>query len=267
MIDCDAVQVALSARLDGEPYQPHDDVLDAHVSGCAACREFLDQAAHFKRLLALQQWQQHHTDQSPARAGETLGAGAGEQAAFSPITPAAMYPAPDLSQAILAGVDEVARARASRATLWLALGRIGLLIIGCICVTWAVLILGSTVHTVEGIEVVDPARVDATTRGQLAASLLVDAAAVRLAMACGCWFTAWRPSLAFGVLTVVAPLTAFSFGFTTRDVVLGFAGSQDVAGLLLLLCTTILLGLVGMYANSGHGVWRRWWRAANAQPE
>ena len=52
MISCSQVQAALSARLDGESSPLADDVIDAHLTGCADCRRFLEQAAVINRQLA-----------------------------------------------------------------------------------------------------------------------------------------------------------------------------------------------------------------------
>ncbi|AKK02687.1 zf-HC2 domain-containing protein [Corynebacterium epidermidicanis] len=52
MLSCDQVRAALSARLDGEPSGLDDALADAHLSGCAECQAWFDQAAHLNRQLA-----------------------------------------------------------------------------------------------------------------------------------------------------------------------------------------------------------------------
>ena len=81
MVSHEEVQAALSARIDGEKAELDDAIVDAHVSGCAECRAFLD------RSLALSQ---------------SLGGDS------------AMAPPQDLSAAILAGVDNEWRRFARR---------------------------------------------------------------------------------------------------------------------------------------------------------
>ena len=75
MVSHEEVQAALSARIDGEPAGLDDAVVDAHVSNCAECRAFLDQA------LALSQ-------------------------EFDGTERPAMDPPQDLSAVILASVDD-----------------------------------------------------------------------------------------------------------------------------------------------------------------
>lgn len=107
MVSHEDVQAALSARIDGEPAGLDDAIVDAHVSGCAECRAFLD------RCLAL---------------SESLGGTAD----------ASMAPPQDLSAVILAGVDDEWRRFARRRELGMAVGRVMLGAMAVVWVLWAV---------------------------------------------------------------------------------------------------------------------------------
>ena len=107
MVSHEEVQAALSARIDGEKAELDDAIVDAHVSGCAECRAFLD------RSLAL---------------SHSLGGG----------TDDAMAPPQDLSAVILAGVDNEWRRFARRRELGMAVGRLMLGAMAVVWVLWAV---------------------------------------------------------------------------------------------------------------------------------
>ena len=140
MIDCARVQAALSARLDGEDTGVPDDVVDAHLSGCAECQAFFEQAARLNRQLRL----------TEVPVGDAV---------------------PDLSEVILAGVEPVRRRRAASRVLGLALSRVMLILVGLGLVVWAYrLVALSTVG--PGVELSD---VDTSA----ASGMLVDFAAWR----------------------------------------------------------------------------------------
>lgn len=109
MVSHEEVQAALSARIDGEKAELDDAIVDAHVSGCAECRAFLD------RSLALSQ-----------SLSQPLG-GDGS-----------MAPPQDLSSAILAGVDDEWRRFARRREIGMAVGRLMLGAMAVVWVLWAV---------------------------------------------------------------------------------------------------------------------------------
>lgn len=111
MVSHEEVQAALSARIDGEKTELDDAIVDAHVSGCAECRAFLD------RSLALAQ----SLSQPPG--GESDDA---------------MAPPQDLSAAILAGVDNEWRRFARRREIGMAVGRLMLGAMAVVWVLWAV---------------------------------------------------------------------------------------------------------------------------------
>lgn len=112
MLECEDVQAALSARLDGEPSGYPDDIIDAHRASCEECQVF------YRQAIALNQ--------------QLLGSGTGADTA------------PDLSDLILAGVEPEWRRRANSRALGLALTRILLVGIGIIYVIWAVSILAQS---------------------------------------------------------------------------------------------------------------------------
>ncbi len=53
-MDCDNIQLALSARLVGEEPGVPDGALEAHLQGCAACRQWLRDAERVTRTVRLQ---------------------------------------------------------------------------------------------------------------------------------------------------------------------------------------------------------------------
>ena len=230
MMDCAGIQRALSARLDGEPAGIADDVVDAHVAACVECRAFLDSAAALNRQLKL-----------------STASGSGPMVA------------PDLSETILAGIEPEARRRAAARAFGLALSRVVLVGIGVAYVIWAIVLLGDSAAVAA--PPVDPGVDTSVTAG-----LFVDAAAVRLALAFGLFFAAWRPQNVAGMVPVYGALWAFSFGFATRDVVLGYASASDVFGLVLLLLSTLVL-LWTWLAGFGLVAMGRAWRAATARPD
>ncbi|MCK7638113.1 zf-HC2 domain-containing protein [Corynebacterium pygosceleis] len=230
MIDCVEVQRALSARLDGEPAGIDDDVVDAHVAACGECRAFLDSAAALNRQLKL------------STASES-----------GPMVP------PDLSASILAGIEPEMRRRAATRAFGLALSRVALVGLGVAYVIWAIVLLGSSAA-------VSAPPADPLIDTSVTAGLFVDAAAVRLALGVGLFFAAWRPRNAAGMLPVYGALWAFSFGFATREVVLGYASASDVFGLVLLLVSTLVL-LWTWLSGFGLAAMGRAWRAVTAQPD
>lgn len=114
MLECQEVQGALSARLDGEPTGLPEDVIDAHVANCAECQAFYQQAIRLQQTL------------TPAR----------------PVIEEEQTP--DLSEVILAGVEPQWRQRAASRALGLAVTRLLLVVLGLCYVIWSVVLLGQT---------------------------------------------------------------------------------------------------------------------------
>lgn len=109
MINCDRVQAALSARLDGEISPLADDVVDTHLTGCKSCREYYETAALINRKIVF--------SQDPDRM------------------------TPDLADTILQGVESTWRRQASSRAVAIALSRVGLGIAGVAWMLWAVYLL------------------------------------------------------------------------------------------------------------------------------
>lgn len=231
MIDHDQVQAALSARLDGEPHPLDDDIVDAHVAGCPRCRQFQDEAAVLSRHLRFVE---------PADGG---------------MTP------PDLSDVILAGVEPEWRRTANARVVGLAISRILLLIAAVLWVAWGVQLLGDA----GGLTPVSSEGVVALDADPGTASLLVDAAAFRFSLALGLFTIAWKPRLVSGLVTVVAALWTFMFGFVVRDLVLDTVSGSQLLGLALLLLTAV--GMVWTWLNHhGYVTLRMVWRELGAKP-
>lgn len=73
--DCEAVRLAVSAMLDGEPAGLPAGVVDEHLAGCLDCRRFRIDATALCRLLALR---------AAAEAPPALGGAVGAQLAARP---------------------------------------------------------------------------------------------------------------------------------------------------------------------------------------
>lgn len=219
MVDHEQVQAALSARIDGEPAGLADDVVDAHVAACAECRAYQDKLAHFSTSLRFVE---------PADSG--------------------MTPPVDLADTILAGVEPEWRRLASTRQMWLAIGRVLLVVLALAHVGWAFALLGSS----------------ATVPAADQARLFVESAGLRFALAIGLLFCAWRPGLIAGFALVPGTLTAFLLGFTARDVVLGAVSAPQV-GLLALLVATVAALALSFVADRGVQL-RQAWRTLSADP-
>ncbi|QGU04052.1 zf-HC2 domain-containing protein [Corynebacterium comes] len=231
MVDHDQVQAALSARLDGEPIPLDDDVVDAHLAGCAQCRQFQEEAVALSRRL---------------RFVEPAGGG---------MTP------PDLAEMILAGVEPEWRRTANARMVGLALSRILLVIAGVLWVIWGMQLLGDA----GGLTPVSNDGVVAPDSDPRTASLLVDAAAFRFSLALGLFTIAWKPRLVSGLVTVVAALWTFMFGFVVRDLVLDTVSGSQFLGLGLLLFTAV--GMVWTWLNHhGYVTLGTIWRELGAKP-
>ncbi|MDK6566698.1 zf-HC2 domain-containing protein [Corynebacterium pyruviciproducens] len=114
MINCQDIQRAISARLDNEPADIDDTIIEAHLEGCAECRAYLDNARIMKT-------QFEHDDTE----------------------------APDLTDLILAGVGPQVRQAENRRATSLALARIALVLTGFVFVVWSV---GTLVESTRLIE-------------------------------------------------------------------------------------------------------------------
>lgn len=107
MVDHNAVQAALSARIDGEDTDLADDVLDAHLAECAECQRYWERSLHLSRSLSF------------------VGVD-------SPMSPPG-----DLSDIIYAGVEPEFRRVSARRVLIMTACRITLVLLAAVYIIWA----------------------------------------------------------------------------------------------------------------------------------
>ncbi|MGV0345499.1 zf-HC2 domain-containing protein [Corynebacterium coyleae] len=210
MLSHEEVQAALSARIDGEPAGIDDAVVDAHLASCDECQAFLDQALVLSHE-------------------------------FVPQERPAMAPPQDLSEVILASVDDEWRKLSQRRAFGLAIGRTLLFAMAVAWVLWAISLI------VAGGE--EP--------------VVASSASVRLGVALALAFTAWKPRQIPGVLLIVGSMFTFTVGFAVRDAVLG-AGEFEPAAVFIPFVSVIAL-VWTWFADRGGEV-RRAWRILGANP-
>lgn len=236
-MNCDEARAALSARLDGEPEPAGTaaDAVDAHVAACADCQVWFAAAADLNRRLRMSV-----TSTPTGTADATAPVDAGEMARR--MTELAER-TPEISQRL--------RSR----SLPLALCRVLMVVLAVIYVAWAVILLVNATDVPESLV---PGSVDgaggavANSGDPDLTSLSVDAATVRLALAAGLLWGAWRPRAAPGLLPVFLALWGFGAGFSTRDLVLGYLDAPTVAGLLLHLASCA--AVIGVWLARHHAV-------------
>ncbi len=229
MLSHEEVQASISARLDGEDYDLADDVIDAHIASCGQCREYQDKAVVFSKALAV------------------------------PGGHLPMLPPENLSDMIMAGVESQWReARASR-HLNLAMSRLFMVVMGIIFVLWAVDTVVSTSGMVAWAE---DGRILCPGADPQKAAFLVEDAAMRLGLASGLFFAAWRPSNAPGMLPIITTMFMFLAGFAVRDIVVGRLELHQVYMLLSLAFTSLALGWAWA-ADKGYAG-RGWFLRRNA---
>ena len=167
---------------------------------------------------------------------------------FSPAAdPAGDAPPPDLSGLILAGVEPVRRRQAASRALALAFSRVALVLVGVVLVVWAF-------------------RLVAASAQEETPALFIEAAAIRLALACGLIFAAWRPQVSVALLPVYGAFAAFRCGFATREVILGIASFKDLVGLAVLVAAPIVLLCTWIAGLGGSLRFAQLWRSLTAQP-
>ena len=175
--------------------------------------------------------------------------------------PSTVAPAPRDSSALVDSIMGAAAEQPSitvgmrRRSLPLAVGRGALGLLAVAYVVWGVALL-----------FMNAADVDA---------FVGDATTVRLALAGGLAWAAWRPKVASAVLPIYLGLFAFGAGFTARDIVMGLVGAQLeqtspaghpvwtllLYGLAVAALVTVWLGRIHMVAPLKQSV-----RALLAQP-
>ncbi|MEJ5920024.1 MULTISPECIES: zf-HC2 domain-containing protein [unclassified Corynebacterium] len=255
-MDCERVRAALSARLDGETSGADDDVVDAHLDACQECQAWFEKAVSLNRSLLM---------------GPASSSGL-----FSEVnsTPGAVdLNLDDLSERILSTV-EPERRRRERAWLFMSgSARVVLVILGLLWVAWAIM---SLVHASDIAQSVNAAYEDmfgfesasiTSTLDPMAegARLAVELAAIRLALAVGLFWASWRPQAAMGMMPVYGAIAMFSFGFGTRDMILGAFTVADASGMVLMILSAIALGMVWL-GGFTPAAFAQAWRAASGDP-
>ncbi|MGO1465866.1 MAG: zf-HC2 domain-containing protein [Candidatus Corynebacterium faecigallinarum] len=238
------VRAALSARLDGEPGPAGlgDDTVDAHLAACEPCQQWFADASDLNRRLRM---------------------------SLAPETPPAPTDPGALAEHMAQVADDTPQLshRLRNRGLPLVIARLVLLACAVGYVVWAVLLLvGVTGPGAEFIGGSDGGGGDGGAGGAGGAvgnssdpdyaRLVVDAAAVRFALAAGLLWGALRPAAGPGLLPVFVALWGFTAGFATRDVVLGVMdGAVDVAQILgLLLHLASCAALVSVWLARHHAV-------------
>lgn len=226
MLRCEQVQAALSARLDGEPTGLADDVIDAHVAHCEACRAFYERAAQLNRRLT-----------------------------FAP-NPVEHAPSPDLSEAILQGIEPQLRRQEARRSAHLMFARLSLGLVAVGWGLWAVVsVMRSPVVPNGAVAELDPRLIE----------LFIEAVAIRCAIGFGLAMACWLPRLAGGMLPVFGAMWMFTFGFVARDVLLGQLSGEASFRLALLLASLLMLVWTWL-AHSGAPLVRQAWNELQAKP-
>lgn len=238
-MECQEARAALSARLDGEPEPAgtDPDAVDAHLAACGECQDWFAAAADLNRRLRM--------SVAADRSAGVVGPGDAEELARRMSDLAAR--SPELSHQL------------RNRSLPLVASRMAMVVLAVAYIVWAVILLvqSTQLPDVTGIDGVTGATGGAG--GEVAnagdpdfARLSVDAATVRLALAAGLIWGAWRPRAAPGLLPVFLGLWAFGAGFSTRDLVLGYLGPGTVAGLLLHLASCA--AVIGVWLARHHAV-------------
>ena len=132
---------------------------------------------------------------------------------------------PDLSAVIIAGVEPAWRKHATLSTIGRTASRALMVLAGLSWIAHAVVVV--RLYSLE----LEP----------LAASLYMEAMAMRLALAFGLVFAAWLPRISGELLPLYGALWAFSVGFSARDMVLGTMLPGSFIQLALLSLSVLLL--------------------------
>ena len=218
-MDCADVRRALSARLDGEASGVDDTVVDAHLAGCPDCQRWFDEAVAINRQLSVG------------------------------LAPSADLEVPDLSAVILSTMEDSPRRRINGWQVAIAVARILVVLIGIFLLVWAVQLLSGTT-TADQLFVgtdADPSGGNSpagAAADPITARLLIDGAATRIALAFGLFWVAWSPKSASGTLPILGAYSAFSIGFSTRDLVLGYLTIGSIAAQALLVTAVISVAVL-----------------------
>ncbi|APT83112.1 zf-HC2 domain-containing protein [Corynebacterium ammoniagenes] len=228
MLNHDQVQEALSARMDGEDYDLEDDVIDTHIAHCDKCKAFQERAAKLSFSL-------------------------------TPHTP--LEPSQELAEDILAQVEPEWRRVSGGRLASLAGARVALVVLAIVFVIWAITLIvasGPFTGVAEGGAMLNP------DSNPVEAEHLIESAALRLGLAAGMIFSAWRPHHVAGLLPVVGTAFFFLAGFAMRDIALSTLSSSQVYTLCGLGAALVVLVWTWL-ADRGYFL-RHMWKNLSADP-
>lgn len=241
-MECEDIRAALSARLDGESAAIADEVIDAHLSVCAECRQWYERAVSVNRALTV----------GPAVAPDFSGV--------------------DLSERILLTIEPERRRRERTWNLAAGTARAVLIVLAVLWSAWAVLTLSDASAMLQaahgpGVPGQVPSAGSAATVDPMeqGATLAVKLAAIRLALGVGMLWAAWRPRAAMGMAPVYGAIATFSIGFGIRDVIVGAYEPGELAGLLLMFLSAVALAVVWLGGYTPTALAQAW-RAASGLP-
>ena len=241
-MDCDAVRVAMSARLDGESSELPEDVVEAHVAGCPECQRWFATVSTLGRQLKF--------NLAPEAASSTSG----EDAAARLLGASQDFPQ----------VTGQLRAR----SLPLVFARLALAALAIVFLVWAgVLLFGPAL----GVGLPGEAESVSSAEDAFVNRLIMDAATIRFALGVGLGWAAFRPKTAAALLPVYLATWAFGAGIATRDVVMGLVGPTvelpAVVGSLVLHLIAVV-ALITCWLARLHAVTplKQYWRLLTAQP-
>lgn len=241
-VSCDAVRVALSARLDGERAALDDSLLDAHVAGCEECQRWYSTVTALGRNL-------------------TMGV-AGEELSSATPKSGSVEAALQLVNSINAtSTGRTAPLRRRRTPMIVA--RICLAVLAVVYILWAGLLLfGAHSDASIIVDASDP----------LFARYVLEAAVTRFALGVGLACVAWRPAAASGALPVYLAMWAFGAGIATRDIVMGLIDDSTVGAAdplwTLIVHFVAVIALIVVWAGRQHMVMplQQSWRMLSARP-
>lgn len=241
-VTCDAVRVALSARLDGEQAALDDSLLDAHLAACEDCQRWYSTVTALGRNLSI------------GVAVETDPTATGSADAALKLV--------DLVDS--AGADSSGAMNSlSRRRLPLFSARIVLAVLAVVYILWAGLLLfGAHGGASVIVDANDP----------LFARYVLEAAVTRFALGIGLACVAWRPATASGALPVYLAMWAFGAGIATRDIVMGLLDDSTVGAAdplwTLFVHFAAVVALLVVWAGRHHMMMplQQSWRMLNARP-
>ncbi len=249
-MECDAIQAALSARLDGEDPGIADDVVDAHLSICKDCQLWFERTVSLNRSLLIHAVQ----DRVSEKSDPVTDAGIEEAEVGSdnvPTNDADPATARDelLEEKILASVEPKRRARARRWRIMSGTARTVLVVLGFIWIIWGGTTLG----------------VAAANVGEELGGYAAQMAAIRIALGAGLLWAAWRTRVAAGIAPVYGAIAMFSTGFSTIEWVISGIQPATIGALALMIASAVVLAMVWLGGYTPAAIAGAW-RAAAGSP-